>query len=362
MDKTAKGVFLAVCLAALLFLAYQLTPGTFQAGPLSSPGGKPAPAAPDNSGTDQDSAGTAAGPERGAVGVTATVLWHEPGLTRDYDVVNLEENNDLAVWAGGMDTDMRLWLVGKAETMSLLGEPVVILERRGEWVKVAAETQGTTLNALGYPGWVPASHVVSSSAYINDLKNLPNVVVADKTAGIYKDPGLTGLLAEACYMTRLPLLEEEGQTVAVRLPGGDTGYMSGSSVKKAGDLHFSQAGIVEEAKKFLDLRYVWAGTSSYGFDCSGYTMRLYQSQGISIPRDADEQAMEGTAVDREDLLPGDLVFFASKGGLGQIHHVGMYIGDGMMIHSPNSSSAVNIQAVDSEPYGEEYWGARRYAS
>ena len=360
MDKTSKGLLIAVLLMALVYLVYQLSPGNILAERLKLPGKKAAPAVPENTGTDQDSTDAVDSPGRGAIRVAATVLWYEPEQVRNYDRSILVEDNDPAAWAGGMDTDMRLWLVGKAETMALFGEPVVILERRGEWIKVAAESQRTSLNVLGYPGWVHGAHVVSSDVYINELKNLPDVVVADKTAGIFKNPGLTDLLMEAGYMTRLPLLEEGEQTVTVRLPGGDTGYLSRSSVKKAGDLYFSRAGIVEEAKKFIGLRYIWAGTSSYGFDCSGFTMCLYQSQGISIPRDADEQAMEGAAVAGADLLPGDLVFFAAKGGLGQIHHVGMYIGNGMMIHSPNSSSAVTIQAVDSGSCGEEYWGARRY--
>ncbi len=362
MDKLSKVFLIVVVLAAFLFLAYQLLQVNDLVERLKSPVKRAAPMEPEGTGSNQNAPGATDDPGRGAVRVAVTVLWHEPGQARDYDTAILKENNDPAGWAGGMDTAMRLWLVGKAETMALLGEPVVILERRGEWIKVAAEEQRTTLNDLGYPGWVPASHIVSSELFNKELKDLPNAVVTDKTAGIYKDSGLTDLLAEVCYMTRLPLLGEGEQTVSVRLPGGDAGYLSRGSIKKASDLCFSRAGIVDEAKKFLDLRYVWAGTVSYGFDCSGFTMRLYQSQGISIPRDADEQAMEGTYVAREDLLPGDLVFFAAKGGLGQVHHVGMYIGNDMMIHSPNSSSAVTIQAIDSGTYGEEYWGASRYAN
>lgn len=362
MDKTSRGFLIAGILVVFLYLAYQLPPGSALVDRLKSPGKKTAPTVPYNTGTGQDTLDSADSPGRGALRVAATVLWHEPVQVRDYDTKILKEYNDPAGWADGMDTNMRLWLVGKAETMALLGEPLVILESRGEWIKVAAESQRTTLNKHGYPGWVPGSHVARSDTYIRELKDLPNAVVADKTAGIYKNPGLTDLLSEAWYMARLPLLEDGEQSVTVRLPGGDNGYMSPRTIKKAGELYFSQAGIVEEAKKFLDLRYIWAGTTPYGFDCSGFTMRLYQSQGISIPRDADEQAMEGTPVDRKDLLPGDLVFFAAKGGLGQIHHVGMYIGNDMMIHSPNSSSAVTIQAVEDGIYGEEYWGARRYAN
>ncbi len=305
-------------------------------------------------------AGSAA-PDWGAVNVPATVFWSEPGQLREYDTLILKEKNDPAAWAGGMDNAMRLWLVGKAETMALYGEPVVILESRGEWLKVAAAAQKTTLSEYGYPGWVPAAHITKNDVYLNELKSLPHVVVAKKQADLYTGAERAGVAGELSYQTSLPLLEEKDQIVAVRLPDGGTGYLSRQDIKKTGDLFFSRDGIVSEAEQFLGLRYIWAGTVAYGFDCSGFTMRLYQSQGISIPRDADEQARAGLDVARQDLQPGDLVFFAAKGGTGQIHHVGMYTGSGLMIHSPGSSSSIRIDALDSGTYGAEYWGARRYA-
>lgn len=296
----------------------------------------------------------------GAVAVPATVLWSTPGKLRDYDDLILRKNSDPAGWSAGMDPAMRLWLVGKADTMALYGEPVFILERNGAWLKVAAVEQKTRLSEHGYPGWVSAVHIVNNSAYLDELKSLPRIVVVKKTAPIYLDEALTQPRGEAPYQTRLPLLRENGGFVEVRLPNGGTGYLAGGDVKAEAALTFSRPGIVSEARKFLGLPYLWAGTASYGFDCSGFTMRLYQSQGITIPRDADEQALTGTAVARQDLLPGDLLFYAAQGGVGQIHHVAMYIGDGQMIHSPNSTSTVQLEAMDNGSYGDEYWGARRY--
>ncbi len=361
MNKTNKG-FILVSLAVLIFLAYQLSPGTGLKQRYMAPVKKPAPAAPENSdATDRPGdAGEQPKQERGAVKVQATVLWSQPGQLRDYDTLILKKNNDPYGWAGGMDGSMRLWLAGKADTMAVLGEPVAVLERRGEWMRVAAEEQKTTLNALGYPGWVPSSHIVRNDTYLSELKTLPNIVVVSPTAEIFSSVDLEQVLGKAGYMTRLPLLEEKDRSLMVRLPDGGAGFLKRQDIKKAGDLKFSRTGIVSEARKFLGLRYIWAGTASLGFDCSGFTMRLYQSQGISIPRDADEQAKTGTWVARPDLLPGDLVFFAAKGGSGQIHHVGMYVGESRMIHSPNSESAVRIEALDSGSYAGEYWGARRY--
>lgn len=297
----------------------------------------------------------------GAVSVPAAVLWSAPGKLRDYDELILRENSDPAGWSAGMDPAMRLWLVGKSDTMALYGEPVVILERNGAWLKVAAIEQKTKLNANGYPGWVPASHIINNSTYLDELKNLSRIVVVKKTAPLYQDEALTRTGGEVSYQTRLPLLWENGRSVQVRLPNGGSSYLAANDVKAEANLAFSRPGIVGEARQFMGLPYLWAGTASYGFDCSGFTMRLYQSQGITIPRDADEQALAGTHVERQDLLPGDLVFYAAQGGVGQIHHVGMYIGDGQMIHSPNSNSTVRIEAIDNGSYGDEYWGARRYA-
>jgi cell wall-associated NlpC family hydrolase len=362
MNKTHKGFLLAVTLAVVIFLVYQLNPGDILPHRFMSPGKKTAPSVPESSdATDNRSDTGPAWQARGAVKAPVTVFWSQPGQLREYDSLILKEENDPAGWAGGMDTAMRLWLVDKADTMAVYGEPVAVLEQRGEWLKVAAEDQKTTLNTLGYPGWVPAAHIVSNDTYLNELKALPNIVVVRPTAGIFLGEDLAESLGEAGYMTRLPLLEEKDRSVMVRLPDGGAGFLKRDDIKKAGELNFSRAGIVEEARKFLGLRYIWAGTASYGFDCSGFTMRLYQSQGITIPRDADEQAKEGSWVARPDLLPGDLVFFAAKGGSGQIHHVGLHIGNGLMIHSPNSDSTVKIQAIDSGSYTGEYWGARRYS-
>ncbi|MDF9409193.1 C40 family peptidase [Pelotomaculum isophthalicicum JI] len=352
MKYPRRGILLLSTMTLLMLMSCRLTPGP-------EPGQDVVPAKPvapvEMSGTD-----TQAGLSRGAITEPVTMLWSNPGQLRDYDHFLLEKPSNPAVWAAGMDTEMRLWLVGKAETQALYGEPVVILERCGEWLRVAAAKQKSSLNELGYPGWVPAVHVITEQSYLSDLETRPNIVVAKPLTKLYANQELTEVVTELCYQTRLPLLEEKTYNVAVRLPDGGTGYLPRQDVKKTSELTFSAGDIVNEAMSFLGLRYIWAGTSSYGFDCSGYTMRLYQSQGISIPRDAHEQAREGQMVDKSDLLPGDLLFFAAKEGQGQIHHVAMYIGNGMMIHSPNSSSSVQIDAIDSGAYIREYWGAKRY--
>ena len=99
------------------------------------------------------------------------------------------------------------------------------------------------------------------------------------------------------------------------------------------------------------------GTSGFGFDCSGFTHLVYAMHGVTIPRDADAQAVAGTPVARADLQPGDLVFFASKG---VVHHVGIYVGGNMMLHAPQTGGVVSVVSLAAQPYASEYAGARRY--
>jgi len=105
------------------------------------------------------------------------------------------------------------------------------------------------------------------------------------------------------------------------------------------------------AKRFLGRRYLWGGTSPYGFDCSGLTWYAYRAAGIMIPRDADAQFAAGKPAS-PPYEPGDLLFY----GVSHVHHVGMYVGDGRMIESRDSASSVRISPVRTSDFA----GARRY--
>ena len=106
--------------------------------------------------------------------------------------------------------------------------------------------------------------------------------------------------------------------------------------------------------------YLWAGISSWGYDCSGILYGVFRTHGIMIPRDSFYQAKGGKAVAKKNLQPGDLVFFAYNGGKGKVYHVGLYIGDGKMLHAPNYASKVKIETLNQGTYKKNYSGARRY--
>lgn len=112
-------------------------------------------------------------------------------------------------------------------------------------------------------------------------------------------------------------------------------------------------GAVAIAMRFLGVPYKWGGASpSGGFDCSGFTMYVYAQLGVSLPHYTGDQWVMGVAVSRNDLQPGDLVFFD---GLG---HEGMYIGNNQFIHAPHTGDVVKISSMTGW-YSDTYMGARR---
>ncbi|SDG54786.1 C40 family peptidase [Klenkia brasiliensis] len=96
--------------------------------------------------------------------------------------------------------------------------------------------------------------------------------------------------------------------------------------------------------------YVWGAGGPGSFDCSGLTAYAYAAAGISLPHSSAAQARMGSPVSRADLQPGDLVYFYSP-----VSHIGIYIGNGMMVHAPTSGDVVKVSSVDMSGYA----GARR---
>jgi cell wall-associated NlpC family hydrolase len=99
--------------------------------------------------------------------------------------------------------------------------------------------------------------------------------------------------------------------------------------------------------------YAWGGSGPNSFDCSGLTQFAFKAAGITLPRTTKAQATVGTPVAKANLQPGDLVFFYSP-----ISHVGIYIGNGQMVHAPTSGSVVKTVSVDAMG---SFAGARRLA-
>ncbi|MGW6273999.1 NlpC/P60 family protein [Streptomyces sp. NPDC055060] len=141
--------------------------------------------------------------------------------------------------------------------------------------------------------------------------------------------------------------EVAGEDRASRTAGRDG--VSGTP-PKAADARASAA--VSYAYKALGSPYVWGATGPDAFDCSGLTQAAYRSAGVELPRTTYAQIATGERVPRSQLQPGDLVFFYQG-----ISHVGLYVGNGQMIHAPNPSAPVRLAPISQMPFA----GATRVA-
>lgn len=122
-----------------------------------------------------------------------------------------------------------------------------------------------------------------------------------------------------------------------------------------------EPGMVERALSWIGVRYRFGGQNEErGFDCAGLVRRAF-STAIDLPRTAAAQFREGCVVEREDLQPGDLVFFKNTYKRG-ISHVGIYIGDGRFVHAASSRRSVVVDRLDTTYYRTRFAGARRILS
>lgn len=161
---------------------------------------------------------------------------------------------------------------------------------------------------------------------------------------------------------------EQKLVVAGTAPAASPGTSSGSNANTAGKSANTQVAsrssstalsgsVLSKAAQYLHTPYVWGGTSPRGFDCSGFVQYVFRQYGYSLPRTAADQASVGKKVSKNDLKPGDLVYFASGGS---IDHIGIYVGSGKFIHasSPRSGGVIYTSLSESY-YAARYAGATR---
>lgn len=115
--------------------------------------------------------------------------------------------------------------------------------------------------------------------------------------------------------------------------------------------------IVDYALQYLGYPYVYATAGPDSFDCSGFTSYVYKHFGYSLHRSSYEQLKDGKAVQKADLLPGDILLFSRNGDV--VTHVGLYIGNGEFIHASTSTTGVIISDLYSDYYVQHYYAARR---
>lgn len=272
--------------------------------------------------------------------VPVATLWTSPKAPREIDQLALD--GDTKQWVAKMTTPETVDLCDskRLETQGVFNDEVIIESVQADWAKVYLVSQPDDADQRGYIGWLPTK-LLSSEAVTYNQKDIVRVIAPLTTLYDQQHKPLFDIVMG----TELNKIGVDGELLRVATPLGE-GYIAAESTV----LNVAGATLGEEmialARQFLGLRYLWAGISPYGFDCSGLMYTLHRVMGIQIPRDADDQRNGGQPVEPENMQPGDLLFFAYEHGKGFVHHVGMYIGNGRMIQSRNSRSASGYCQVD----------------
>lgn len=159
------------------------------------------------------------------------------------------------------------------------------------------------------------------------------------------------------YIAKSQVRQDENGDYVVDCQGGskETATMQGFTAQQVLDM---RSALCSLAVQYIGRPYVLGGNGPWGFDCSGYTKFLYAKLGIDLDRNQNEQLHDGLIVAKEDMQPGDLVFFQGTTGYGAVSsHVGMYIGNGQMIHA--GSQGIAIVSLDQAYFVEHYLCSRR---
>ncbi len=293
--------------------------------------------------------------ERAWVAVSVATLWRTPDSPRAVDAPALERPARIAAWLAGMTLAERRALNGLADSQALLGDRVRVVGLRPAWAKVVAPSQPTPLDARGYPGWVPRRQLTA----IPPAAASERATVRTRLAWLREDRVDGDRVFRISYGTRFPVRSETATYVRVVTPLGVVRRIPRAAVvvHPADEPALDRTGLslVAGARTFVGLPYLWAGASGFGLDCSGLTWLVHRVHGVRIPRDASPQSLGGTAVGT--LRRGDLMFYATSG---TVHHVSMYVGDGLMVHAPGTGEQVEVIPTSTQPYADELVRARRY--
>lgn len=293
--------------------------------------------------------------------VPVATVWTAPESAREIDAAGVDDAADMEKWISKLSYEENLALCeeNRVQSQLLYGEPVLVTETRKGWAHVVIPSQASHKDSRGYPGWVPFAQLNQVEAA--DWVSTEHAAVTERHAWLENEQEEP--LAKLSYMTILPVTGKKADRIQVKTPQGAQ-YINQDAIQlfPAGEAGKRGDGqeIIAAAEKFLGLDYFWGGMSAFGYDCSGLAYAAHKANGYRIARDAGDQTKSGQKVALDDLKPGDLLFFAYEEGKGSLHHVGIYYGDGKLLHAPQTGRGVELVAMAGTKYEKELCAARRY--
>ncbi|WP_019241272.1 MULTISPECIES: C40 family peptidase [Bacillus] len=298
--------------------------------------------------------------KRWLVNVPVATVWTMPDRIRLIDEEAISATCNIDKWISHLNQTHLLDLCkeNRIQTQVLYGDEVIIIDETNNWVSVIVPSQSTSKHKEGYPGWIPLSQLVEANEH-NVACDKRAVMINDNANLIFEN----GEKRQVSFATVLPIISEKEHDVLIATPTS-RGWISKTDIKIFSSTSkikpTSGDSVLLDAEKFLKLPYFWGGTSSFGYDCSGFTYSMCRANGFDIPRDAVDQAKSGSEVSLDQLKRGDLLFFAYEKGKGKIHHVGFYYGEGRMIHAPKTGKCIEVIQLLGSEYEYELCIARRY--
>jgi hypothetical protein len=231
-------------------------------------------------------------------------------------------------------------------SQALMGTPVKILKKERGWLLIQTPDM--------YLGWVDSDAIaVKSASEYEEWKSSRRVFYTGKTGDIYSDLAMVKVVSDIVAGCILEVAGNQKKDYEVKLPDGRRGFIPADRAifldQLSAETYLNPQNLVSVAESFMGIPYLWGGTSSKGFDCSGFVKIVYFLNGIILERDVSLQFQNGIRIRRgsfpDSLKKGDLLFFgSSQRGRPRATHVGMYIGDTEFIHC---SGMVKINSLDS---------------